>query len=161
RRVDREDPSVASLEGLLVWVAGRGVALAAGAPDEDGGPGAGVRVSGIAAPAVAGGASEVGSRAAAHFEATRGRAIRASPLADDRGTLGAIGFEAGGVRAVTEASQEAALVVAQQATVALRNARLYRELPLLSLLEPVRRGRRRLREIPGRRLALALGATGV
>src|SRR5207249_1528074 len=84
--------------------------------------------SGIGTPASA----EFGDRAAAHFEIASCRGILAIPLRDDQGSLGAIGLEAGQAEILTEAAREAALIVAQQATVALRNARLYRELPFVS-----------------------------
>lgn len=141
-QVDREDEGVASLESILVWTAARGEPFAARA--------------GLAEPAAAGaGSEEFAERARAHFEVSGMGAILAIPLADDQGTLGALGLEAARAEALSEAAREAALILAHQATVAIRNGKLYRELPFVSLLEPMRRGRRALRPLPRRRLAAA------
>jgi len=159
-RVDRADAGVVSLERLLVWVTGRDTAFAAWTrPDPAAGADRVVAVdigSGIATPASA----EFGDRAAAHFEIASCGGILAIPLRDDQGSLGAIGLEAGNADVLTDAAREAALIVAQQATVALRNARLYRELPFVSLLEPLRRGRARISGGSRRRLLPAAAVVG-
>ncbi|HZE89796.1 MAG TPA: GAF domain-containing protein, partial [Verrucomicrobiae bacterium] len=157
-RVDREDPSVASLEALLVWAAGRGRSLIA----VDRGGAGGVAAEDLSAPGDVSVAGPFGERAALHFERSSFGAILVIPLADEQGSLGAIGFEAASAGILTEASREAATIVALQATVALRNARLYRDLPFVSLLEPMRRSRARFEALSGRRLAAwGAGASAV
>jgi len=161
-RVDRADTSVTSLEDLLAWTAGRGTAFAARLQEDPaGGPARLVSVEAVSGlPSAA--SADFGRRAAAHFETAGCRAVLMIPLHDDQGTLGAIGLEAADPEVLSEAAGEAALVVAQQATVALRNARLYRDLPFVSLLEPLRRGSRRVRSLPRKRImVLAWGAVAV
>jgi len=159
-RLDREDATTRSLENLLIWVSSRGEALAARAAEDPLSGSKGVVATDLHSQSETPTAAEFRERAAAHFELSSCQALIAIPLSDDQGTLGAIGLEAARPEVLTEAAREAALIVAQQATVALRNARLYRDLPFVSLLEPMRRGRKRLASIPGRRLAAVAAAVG-
>jgi GAF domain-containing protein len=159
-RVDREDATVGSLEDLLVWVSGRGEALAARSAGDSPSGEEEIITTDLASLSETPTAAQFRVRAAAHFEISPFRALIAIPLSDDQGTLGAIGLESSRSEALTEAAREAALIVAQQATVALRNARLYRDLPFVSMLEPMRRGRKRLASIPGRRLAAGAALAG-
>lgn len=159
--VDRAQADVESLERLLVWVAGRGSAFEARAADHPVlEPGDVVAEEIGAGPAVRS-SEEFRDRARAHFSVSSARSILAIPLADEQGTLGVIGLESARSDAVTEASREAAIVLAHQASVSIRNGRLYRELPFISVLEPMRRGRRRLASVPRRRLVAAAAAAGV
>ncbi len=157
--VDRADPEVASLERLLVWAAGRGAAFTAIREENEGGTEE-IRCSTFpVGTAQGGGADTPAARdfeptAREHFEVSRSRVVLAIPLVDDQGTLGAIGLESERPEALTEAAMEAALVLAHQATVAIRNGRLYRDLPFISILQPIQRGWERVGRLRGRRLAL-------
>lgn len=151
RRIDRDDPSVASLEGLLAWVASRPLAFTAVLREgPDGRDELACEELGVGRSSP--GAAEFAERARAHFEASGARAVLAIPLNDDQGALGAIGLESEDPDALTEAATEAALVLAHQATVAMRNGRLYRDLPFIKIIEPLQRGRSRLAAIPRRKL---------
>jgi RND family efflux transporter MFP subunit len=72
-----------------------------------------------------------------HFEETGYRALYSLPLSDDQGRVGVLIFESSDPDFLGVAQIEMVKVLAGQATVALRNALLYREVPLISLLEPL------------------------
>ncbi len=59
------------------------------------------------------------------------------PLSDDQGKLGVMSFESTDPDFLSEAQFEFINVVASQATVAVRNASLYEEVPLIGMLEPI------------------------
>jgi transcriptional regulator with GAF, ATPase, and Fis domain len=73
----------------------------------------------------------------AHFEATGYRALYALPLSDDQGRVGLLLYESSDPDFLDLPHTEMISILAGQATVAIRNALLYREVPLISLLEPL------------------------
>ncbi len=101
---------------------------------------------------------ETQAKFAAYFSATGMRGFYALPLIDDQGRLGILSFESSDPDFLTVAHLEIIKVLAGQATVALRNASLYREVPFINLLEPMlQRKRRFLAMEKGRRqLMIAL-----
>ena len=74
---------------------------------------------------------------AKHFEASGYRALFALPLSDDQGRVGLLLYESSDPDFLEQAHIEMIKVLAGQTTVAIRNALLYREVPLISLLEPL------------------------
>ncbi len=72
-----------------------------------------------------------------HFEASGYRALYALPLADDQGRVGMLLYESSDPDFLEVAHIEMIKVLAGQTTVAIRNALLYREVPLIGLLEPL------------------------
>jgi RND family efflux transporter MFP subunit len=72
-----------------------------------------------------------------HFEASDYRALFALPLADDQGRVGLLLYESSDPNFLDVAHIEMIKVLAGQTTVAIRNALLYREVPLIGLLEPL------------------------
>ena len=97
-----------------------------------------------------------------HFEETGYRALFSLPLNDDQGRVGVVIFESSAPDFLGVAQIEMIKVLAGQTTVALRNALLYREVPLISLLEPLLQKRKALlRTTRGRRLAYAAAACAV
>ncbi|MGA7858037.1 MAG: efflux RND transporter periplasmic adaptor subunit, partial [Terracidiphilus sp.] len=72
-----------------------------------------------------------------YFEETGYRALYALPLADDQGRVGLLLYESSHPDFLDVPHVEMIKVLAGQATVAIRNAMLYREVPLISLLEPL------------------------
>ena len=72
-----------------------------------------------------------------YFKESGARGWYAVPLADDQGKLGVLSFESTNPDFLGEAQFEFISVVASQATVALRNASLYEEVPLIGVLEPI------------------------
>lgn len=72
-----------------------------------------------------------------HFEQTGFRALYALPLIDDQGRVGLLLYESSDPGFLDLPHSEMIKILAGQATVAIRNALLYREVPLISLLEPL------------------------
>jgi RND family efflux transporter MFP subunit len=71
---------------------------------------------------------------AKHFDETGYRALFSLPLSDDQGRVGVLFYESSDRDFLGVAQIEMIKVVAGQATVALRNALLYREVPLMGLI---------------------------
>jgi RND family efflux transporter MFP subunit len=74
---------------------------------------------------------------AKHFEASGYRALYALPLSDDQGRVGLLLYESSDPDFLEQAHIDMIKVLAGQTTVAIRNALLYREVPLINLLEPL------------------------
>ena len=74
---------------------------------------------------------------ARHFEATGYRGLYSLPLVDDQGRVGLLLYESSNPDFLELPHTEMIKILAGQATVAIRNALLYREVPLISLLEPL------------------------
>lgn len=74
-----------------------------------------------------------------HFEVTGNRGLYSMPLNDDQGRVGLLIYESSNPDFLDLPHIEMIKILAGQATVAIRNALLYRELPLISLLEPLAR----------------------
>ena len=90
-----------------------------------------------------------------HFAATGYRALYSLPLVDDQGRVGLLLYESSDPDFLDLPHTEMIKILAGQATVAIRNALLYREVPLISLLEPlVQRKQALLRTSRSRRLGL-------
>ena len=93
-----------------------------------------------------------------HFVATGYRALYSLPLVDDQGRVGLLLYESSDPDFLDLPHTEMIKILAGQATVAIRNALLYREVPLIGLLEPlVQRKRALLRTNRSRRLSLIGG----
>jgi len=94
-----------------------------------------------------------------YFATTGARAFYALPLDDDQGPLGVLSFESQDPDFMTRAHFEVVRVLAAQATVALRNASLYRDVPFISVLEPVLEKKRQFLALEkSRRTLLVAGA---
>jgi RND family efflux transporter MFP subunit len=105
---------------------------------------------------------ETQAKFAAYFSATGMRAFYALPLIDDQGRLGMLCFESSDPDFLTLAHLEIIKVLAGQATVALRNASLYREVPFINLLEPLLQKKKRFLAMEKRRRGLVIaGAVAV
>ena len=74
---------------------------------------------------------------ARHFEDTGYRGLYSLPLTDDQGRVGLLVYESSVPDFLDVPHTEMIRVLAGQATVAIRNALLYREVPLISLIEPL------------------------
>ncbi|HKU27288.1 MAG TPA: efflux RND transporter periplasmic adaptor subunit, partial [Candidatus Sulfotelmatobacter sp.] len=94
-----------------------------------------------------------------YFAETGMRAFHAIPLADDEGRVGVLSFESSDPDFLTPAHLEMIKVLASQATVALRNASLYKEVPFIGVLQPlVEKKRKFLALEKHRRTLLMTGA---
>ena len=95
----------------------------------------------------------------AYFAQTGMRGFHSLPLADDDGRVGILCFESSNPDFLNTAHLEMIKVVAGQATVALRNATLYREVPFIDLLEPILARKRKFLALEKRRrMLLVAGA---
>jgi RND family efflux transporter MFP subunit len=93
-----------------------------------------------------------------YFEDSGMRGFFATPLVDEQGRVGMLSFESADPDFLTSVHIEMIKVLSGQATVALRNAQMYKEVPFISLLEPVLHRKRKFMalEKSRRRLRIAL-----
>ena len=94
---------------------------------------------------------------AKHFEASGYRGLYSLPLADDQGRVGLLLYESSEAEFLDLPHTEMIKILAGQTTVAIRNALLYREVPLISLLEPLMQRRAALLRTTGSRRATFAG----
>jgi RND family efflux transporter MFP subunit len=87
----------------------------------------------------------------AYFEATGYNSFYALPLTDDQGQVGVLCMESSDPHFLNTSHLEVIKVLGAQATVALRNAALFREVPLIGILEPLIQKKRRFLALPKRR----------
>ncbi|WP_411280956.1 efflux RND transporter periplasmic adaptor subunit [Gemmatimonas sp.] len=73
------------------------------------------------------------------------------PLRDEEGIVGILVLEAQRAEFATEHQRDVAEILANQATVAIRNARLYSQVPLVDVLGAIGERRRAFRQIPKRK----------
>ncbi|MBV8673589.1 MAG: efflux RND transporter periplasmic adaptor subunit [Acidobacteriaceae bacterium] len=96
------------------------------------------------------------------FQESGYRALYSVPLNDDQGRVGVLLFQSSEPDFLDLPHTEMIKILAGQATVAIRNALLYREVPLIGVLEPLIQKRAALLRTSGRRrLAYAGVATVV
>ena len=93
-----------------------------------------------------------------YFEASRMRAFYAIPLSDDTGRVGILGIESADPDFLTPAHVEILQVLAGQATVSLRNAQMYKEVPFISVLQPMLERKRKFMAMEKRRRTLIVAA---
>jgi multidrug resistance efflux pump/GAF domain-containing protein len=93
-----------------------------------------------------------------HFESSGYRALFALPLADDQGRVGLLLYESSDPDFLEVAHIEMIKVLAGQTTVAIRNALLYREVPLIGLLEPLVQRKQAFLRSDRKRQAMMLGS---
>jgi RND family efflux transporter MFP subunit len=95
----------------------------------------------------------------AFFEKTGFKSFVSLPLKDEEGTLGILSFESSTPYFLDERHLEILTILANQATVAIRNAQLYRQVPLINLMEPLMARKARFMKMPqSRKIAWAAGA---
>lgn len=79
------------------------------------------------------------------------------PLKDEEGIVGILLFESSRTEFATPHQRELAEILANQATVAVRNAQLYRHVPMADTLGALVARKEKLFEIPRRKRALVIG----
>ena len=99
----------------------------------------------------------------AHFDASGMNSFYALPLADEEGQLGVLALESRTPRFLTESHLELLKIFAGQATVAIRNAQLYRQVPLIGALQPLAEKKRAFLAMPKakRTTLVALGVAAL
>src|SRR5262249_46724810 len=93
-----------------------------------------------------------------YFEDSGMRGFYAMPLNDDSGRVGLLTLESSDPDFLGPAHLEILQVLASQATVALRNAQMYKEVPFISVLEPVLERKRRFMALEKRRRTLIIAS---
>jgi len=95
-----------------------------------------------------------------HYFAESGmRGFYALPLNDDTGRVGILSLESSDPDFLSTVHIELLQVLASQATVALRNAQMYKEVPFISVLEPVLERKRKFMALEKtRRMTITIGA---
>src|ERR1022692_723042 len=96
-----------------------------------------------------------------YFETSGMRAFYSVPLTDDTGRVGVLGLESPDPDFLLPAHVEILQVLAGQATVALRNAQMYKEVPFISVLRPVLEKKRKLMAMDKRRRTSMVVAAAV
>jgi len=96
-----------------------------------------------------------------YFDETRMRGFYVRPLNDDTGRVGMLSMESSDPDFLGPAHLEILEVLAGQATVALRNAQMYKEVPFISVLEPVLVRKRKFMALEKRRRTLIYAAAAV
>jgi RND family efflux transporter MFP subunit len=98
-----------------------------------------------------------------YFEGSEMRGFYARPLNDDTGRVGLLAMESSDPDFLGLAHLEIVEVLAGQATVALRNAQMYKEVPFISVLEPVLVRKRKFMAMQKRKRTtiLTLGGIGL
>jgi RND family efflux transporter MFP subunit len=94
-----------------------------------------------------------------YFAESGMRCFYAMPLNDDTGRVGILSLESKDPDFLSIAHLEILQVLASQATVALRNAQMYKEVPFMSVLEPVLVRKRKFMAMEKRRRILVIAAT--
>lgn len=92
-----------------------------------------------------------------YFEDSGMRAFFCLPLRDDEGRVGVLSLESTDPDFLNSARREMTRVLAGQATVALRNAQLYRDVPFINVLEPVIQKKQQFLALPRRRRNTLIG----
>jgi RND family efflux transporter MFP subunit len=94
-----------------------------------------------------------------YFAETGMRGCHVVPLMDEEGKVGVLLFESSDPHFLSEAHFEMVKVLASQATVALRNASLYKEVPFIDVLQPLLERKKKFLALEKhRRAALIAGA---
>ena len=91
-------------------------------------------------------------RAREHFESGEMKSLTAIVLKDEEGFLGILSFESTTPPVFSKGTLEVIDILVGQVTVSLRNAQLYRQVPLINVLEPLVAQRDKLLAVPARRL---------
>ncbi len=97
-----------------------------------------------------------------YLEQERRKGFYALPLRDEQGILGVLALESGDPEFLGENQLETLSILANQVTVAIRNARLYQSVPLMRVLRPMAKTREKLGAV-GRKteLLVKIGAVAL
>jgi RND family efflux transporter MFP subunit len=93
-----------------------------------------------------------------YFAETGMQACQLIPLIDEEGRVGILLFESSDPDFLSEAHLEMMKVLASQATVALRNASLYKEVPFIGVLQPLVEKRKQFMALEKHRRAALIAA---
>ena len=139
-RINPQDPNIIRLQELLEWASLSSDPILVTQQDDE----------------VDADREETRAKFKAYFEQTGMRGFHSLPLADDDGLVGILSFESSDPDFLSTAHIEMIKVLAGQATVALRNASLYREVPFIDFIEPIMAKKRKFMALEKRRRALRI-----
>jgi len=140
-RINPDDPNVVRLQDILEWASLSREAVSFSQHGEE-----------FEDPR-----QETQAKFGRYFSESGMRGFYAVPLTDDDGRVGILSFESSDPDFLGPAHLEMIKILAAQATVALRNASLYREVPFIDLLKPVLDKKRKFLALEKRRRALLIG----
>jgi RND family efflux transporter MFP subunit len=120
-QVDADAPEIAPLDGIMQWAALSEEVIHVRQHEDE-----------IDAPR-----EETRAKFEKYFAETGVRGFYAVPLGDDTGRVGMYALESSDPDFLLPAHLEILQVLTGQATVALRNAQMYKEVPFISVLQPV------------------------
>lgn len=144
-QVNTDAPDIAPLNEIMQWAALGEEVIHVGQRGE----------------AIDSGREETRAKFRKYFEESGMRGFYARPLNDDTGRVGMFALESRDPDFLGPAHIEILEVLAGQATVALRNAQMYKEVPFISVLEPVLVRKRKFMAMEKRRRRLYTVAAGV
>jgi RND family efflux transporter MFP subunit len=146
-KIDRKDPNIQRLEALLQWVYFSGSSVAV-TQEADG--------------RIVTDRPENEEKFRTYFKESGYRSFYGLFLKDEEGKLGVLSFEKKTPLFVTEGTRDLLDILINQATVAVRNAQLYQEVPLAGFWKPLLERRQKLLAIPKRRrVTWVLGTVGM
>lgn len=134
--VNRKDPEAIRMEELLQWVFLSGSDAAVTQTEEG---------------EIAADRPETEEKFRALFQETGLRSFYGVVLKDEEGKLGALAFESKKPLLFDGETRDLLAILVNQATVSVRNAQLYQQVPLAGFWKPLLEKRRKLSEIPLRR----------
>jgi GAF domain-containing protein len=137
-KVEPKDPKLQDLVARTEWAAGRGEPLYLAARSEPASDAERMFVT-IFGP---------------DLESDRVESGLYLPLKDEEGVLGVLVFESGSADFASPGQREVAAILANQTAVALRNAQLYHQVPMVDALGALAAKRQALRALPRRRLGI-------
>jgi len=145
-QINPEDPDVGRLRGLLQWASMLNEEILVTQKEEE----------------ISADREETRAKFERYFAESGMRGFYALPLLDQEGRVGILSFESSNPDFLSEVHFEMIKVLAGQATVALRNATLYQEVPFIGVLEPLLQKKQKFLAMEGRKRAtvLALAALG-
>jgi RND family efflux transporter MFP subunit len=139
-QIDPDDPEVSRLRGMLQWASMLNEELFVSQVED--------RISAER--------EETRVKFQRYFGESGMRGFYVLPLSDEEGRVGILSFESSDPDFLTEVHFEMIKVLGGQATVALRNASLYQEVPFIGILEPLIQKKAKFMALPGRRRAVIL-----
>lgn len=144
-KINPEDPDMARLQDLLEWTSLSSEPIFVAQHGDE----------------VAEERAETRAKFESYFAHSGMRAYHALPLADDDGRVGVLSFESSDPDFLNSAHLEMIKVLAGQATVALRNASLYREVPFIDVLKPILDKKRKFLALEKRRRWALVAGVGI
>ncbi len=135
--ISKSDPSIVRTSELLEWVHHGGTDVSV--TRQEGGE-------------IVTDRAETAEKFRVFFEASGMRSYLAMILQDEEGKLGVIGFESAEPLVIGDEGRDLLQILINQATVALRNAQLYQQVPLAGFWKPLLEKKRKLAAIPQNKL---------